>query len=176
MRVKLHVMSKKFYIETYGCQMNVHDTEKLSGILSSIGYSGTVDEHDADLVLVNTCSVREKAAQKVFTRLGQLKKLKTGKPGMKIGVCGCLAQQEGDVFFKGRPYVDLVFGPKNIAELPHLLDKVESERKQLLALSGPRQEPTFEVDTVLRDSTFKAYITIMEGCDKFCTFCVVPFL
>ena len=167
---------KKYFIETYGCQMNVHDSEKISGILGMIGYEAAADEYSADLVLLNTCSVREKAAHKVFTRLGELKGLKKGKPGMAIGVCGCLAQQEGDLFFKGRPFVDLVFGPRNIAELPDLLQRLESDRKQLLALSGPRQEPTFEVETVLRDSSVKAYITIMEGCDKFCTFCVIPFL
>jgi tRNA-2-methylthio-N6-dimethylallyladenosine synthase len=169
-------MQKKYYIETYGCQMNVHDSEKIAGILSRIGYSPSTDEFDADLVLLNTCSVREKAAHKVFTRLGELKKLKTGKPGMAIGVCGCLAQQEKELFFKGRPYVDMVFGPKNISELPSLLEELQGERKQLLALSGPRKEPTFEVETVLRDAPYKAFITIMEGCDKFCTFCVVPFL
>lgn len=167
---------KKYFIETYGCQMNVHDSEKISGILDGIGYEVAGDEFSADLVLLNTCSVREKAAQKVFSRLGELKGLKKGKPGMAIGVCGCLAQQEGDLFFKGRPFVDLVFGPRNIGQLPGLLQELEGERKQLLALSGPRQEPTFEVDTVMRDSSVKAYITIMEGCDKFCTFCVVPFL
>ncbi len=169
-------MEKKFFIETYGCQMNVHDSEKIAGILNGIGYTPSRDEFEADLVLLNTCSVREKAAQKVFTRLGQLKKLKTGKPGMAIGVCGCLAQQEKELFFKGRPYVDMVFGPKNILDLPRLLEELQKERKQLLSLSGPRQEPTFEVDAVIRDAPYKAFITIMEGCDKFCTFCVVPFL
>ena len=169
-------MDKKFFIETYGCQMNVHDSEKIAGILSGLGYGPSQNESDADLVLLNTCSVREKAAHKVFTRLGQLKKLKTGKPGMTIGVCGCLAQQEKDLFFKGRPYVDLVFGPKNIADLPVLLAELQTERRQLLAPSGPRQEPTFEVETVLREAPYKAFLTIMEGCDKFCTFCVVPFL
>jgi tRNA-2-methylthio-N6-dimethylallyladenosine synthase len=167
--------SKSYFIETYGCQMNVHDTEKMSGILRGLGFTAAITENEADLVLLNTCSVREKAAQKVFTRLGQLKKLKNGRPGVMIGVCGCLAQQEGDLFFKNRPYVDMVFGPRNIGELPSILQSLEQERHQLLALSGPRQEPTFEVDTVLRDSQFKAYITIMEGCDKFCAFCVVPF-
>lgn len=169
-------MEKKYFIETYGCQMNVHDSEKLSGILSGIGYRPAASEWDADLVLMNTCSVRDKAAHKVFTRLGRLKQLKTGKPGLTIGICGCLAQQEGDLFFKDRPYVDLVFGPRNISELPELLSRHEQRREQLLALSGPRQEPTFEVQTILRDSSVKAYLTIMEGCDKFCTFCVVPFL
>jgi tRNA-2-methylthio-N6-dimethylallyladenosine synthase len=169
-------MDKKFFIETYGCQMNVHDSEKIAGILSGLGYGPSRDESEADLVLLNTCSVREKAAHKVFTRLGQLKKLKTGRPGVMIGVCGCLAQQEKDLFFKGRPYVDLVFGPKNISDLPDLLQELQRERRQLLAPSGPRQEPTFEVETVLRDAPYKAYLTIMEGCDKFCTFCVVPFL
>ena len=169
-------MDKKFFIETYGCQMNVHDSEKIAGILSGLGYGPSHDESEADLVLLNTCSVREKAAHKVFTRLGQLKKLKTGKPGLTIGVCGCLAQQERELFFKGRPYVDLVFGPKNISELPALLAELQRERRQLLAPSGPRQEPTFEVETVLRDAPYKAFLTIMEGCDKFCTFCVVPFL
>lgn len=169
-------MEKTFYIETYGCQMNVHDTEKLSGILASLGYSPAPTEIGADLVLLNTCSVREKAAQKVFTRLGELKKLKKGKPGLTIGVCGCLAQQEGDRFLKGHPYVDLIFGPRNIGQLPSLLQCLQEERQQLLALSGPRQEPTFEAETILRESRVKAYITIMEGCDKFCTFCVVPFL
>ncbi|MCI0447300.1 tRNA (N6-isopentenyl adenosine(37)-C2)-methylthiotransferase MiaB, partial [bacterium] len=96
-------MKKSYFIETYGCQMNVHDTEKISGILNGLGYALAEDEKNADLVLLNTCSVREKAAQKVFTRLGLLKKLKQGKPGMTIGVCGCLAQQEGDLFFKNRP-------------------------------------------------------------------------
>ena len=156
--------------------MNVHDTEKISGILNGLGYALAEDEKNADLVLLNTCSVREKAAHKVFTRLGLLKILKQGKPGMTIGVCGCLAQQEGDLFFKNRPYVDVVFGPRNVGELPSILNRLENERHQLLALSGPRQEPTFEVDTILRDSAVKAYITIMEGCDKFCSFCVVPFL
>ena len=155
--------------------MNVHDTEKMSGILTGLGFNPASSENEADLVLLNTCSVREKAAHKVFTRLGQLKNLKKAKPGVTIGVCGCLAQQEGDLFFKDRPYVDVVFGPRNIGELPTILKQLEQERHQLLALSGPRQEPTFEVDTVLRDSPFKAYITIMEGCDKFCAFCVVPF-
>lgn len=169
-------MNKKFYIETYGCQMNVHDSEKMSGILSGLGYLPSQTETEADLILINTCSVREKAAHKVFTRLGQLKTLKKGKPELVIGVCGCLAQQEGDVFLKGRPYVDMVFGPKNSSELPSMLESLQKERRQLLALSGPRQEPTFEVETVMRESTVKAYITIMEGCDKFCTFCVVPFL
>jgi tRNA-2-methylthio-N6-dimethylallyladenosine synthase len=169
-------MKKTYFIETYGCQMNVHDTEKICGILNGLDYAPAEDEKNADLVLLNTCSVREKAAHKVFTRLGLLKKLKQGKPGMIIGVCGCLAQQEGDLFFKNRPYVDVVFGPRNVGELPSILNRVENERHQLLALSGPRQEPTFEVDTILRDSAIKAYITIMEGCDKFCTFCVVPFL
>ncbi|HET6268174.1 MAG TPA: tRNA (N6-isopentenyl adenosine(37)-C2)-methylthiotransferase MiaB [Acidobacteriota bacterium] len=169
-------MEKKYYIETYGCQMNVHDSEKMSGLLSGLGYTASANEFDADLVLINTCSVREKAAQKVFTRLGQLKTLKKGKPDLILGVCGCLAQQEGDRFLTGRPYVDLVFGPKNTGELPQLLQTIQNERRQLLALSGPRQEPTFEVETVLRESSIKAYITIMEGCDKFCTFCVVPFL
>lgn len=170
------MMSKKFYIETYGCQMNVHDSEKLHGILAGLGYGCAETETEADVVLLNTCSVREKAAQKIFTRLGELKRLKKGRPGLIIGVCGCLAQQEGDAFFKGRPYVDLVFGPRNVGQLPELLRKLEAERSQLLSLSGPRQEPTFEVETILRDSPVKAYITIMEGCDKFCTFCVVPFL
>lgn len=156
--------------------MNVHDTEKMSGVLSTLGYAPAPDEFQADLVLINTCSVREKAAQKVFTRLGQLKILKKGKPDLVIGVCGCLAQQEGDVFLKGRPFVDMVFGPKNAKDLPDMLARLQTERTQLLELSGPRQEPTFEVDTVLRDSPIKAYVTIMEGCDKFCTFCVVPFL
>jgi tRNA-2-methylthio-N6-dimethylallyladenosine synthase len=169
-------MNKKYYIETYGCQMNVHDTEKMSGILSTLGYGISHDEYEADLILINTCSVREKAAQKVFTRLGELKILKKGRPDLVIGVCGCLAQQEGDVFLKGRPYVDMVFGPKNARELPQMLARLQAERTQLLELSGPRQEPTFEVETVLRDSSVKAYVTIMEGCDKFCTFCVVPFL
>jgi tRNA-2-methylthio-N6-dimethylallyladenosine synthase len=169
-------MAKTFFIETYGCQMNVHDTEKLSGILSTLGYSPADNEEGADLVLLNTCSVREKAAQKVFTRLGELKKLKKAKPAMTLGVCGCLAQQEGDRFLKGHPYVDLVFGPRNVGQLPFLLKRVQDSREQLLVLSGPRQEPTFEVDTILRESSLKAYITIMEGCDKFCTFCVVPFL
>ena len=148
-------MSKKFYIETYGCQMNVHDAEKLRGILSGLGYLQAGSEGDADLVLLNTCSVREKAASKVFTRLGELKKEKKGRPGVVIGVCGCLAQQEGMAFFKGRPYVDLVFGPRNVGQLPELLERLEKERSQLLALSGPRQEPTFEVETVLRDSPVK---------------------
>jgi tRNA-2-methylthio-N6-dimethylallyladenosine synthase len=169
-------MSRKFYVETYGCQMNVHDSEKLRGILSGLGYSPAESEADADVILLNTCSVREKAAAKVFTRLGQLKKWKQGRRGLVIGVCGCLAQQEGEAFFKGRPFIDLVFGPRNIGQLPDLLDRLEQERGRLLALSGPRQEPTFEVETVLRDSPVKAYITIMEGCDKFCSFCVVPFL
>ncbi len=118
------------------------DTEKLSGILSTLGYGPSSDEQEADLILINTCSVREgKAAQKVFTRLGQLKILKEGQTRPCARVCGCLAQQEGDVFLKGRPYVDMVFGPKNARDLPQMLASCKAERGQLLELSVRGRNP-----------------------------------
>lgn len=166
--------SRRFYIETFGCQMNVHDSEKVAGVLMSRGYSPVANPEDADLILYNTCSIREKAAQKVFSRLGQFQKAKAGKRADKIlGVLGCVAQQEGEEIFERAPHVSLVCGSASYPRLPELLEQVEQGRRCVTGLSLDTDE-CFETELTRRDNRFRAYLTIIEGCDKRCSFCVVP--
>lgn len=169
---------KRLHILTYGCQMNVHDSERIAGLLQP-EYELTQDLEEADFILLNTCSVREKAEHKLYSKLGQLKQLKVQNPDLIIGVCGCVAQQEGENILKKSSYVDLVFGTNTIPKLPELLETLKQDRKtqehpaRIVDLSKMDwQEPDANV---VRESSFKAFITIMRGCDKFCTFCVVPF-
>jgi tRNA-2-methylthio-N6-dimethylallyladenosine synthase len=163
-----------YRIETWGCQMNEHDSEKMAGILQSFGLTPALDETDADIILLNTCSIREKAAHKVFTRLGQLRPRKLARPGMILGVCGCVAQQEQTQIFKRAPYVDIVMGPRRLASLPDLI--VESRRRRhATAFFDPRDSLVPESEAVQRVSRTRAYLTVMEGCNKNCTFCIVPF-
>lgn len=163
-------MKRKYYIETFGCQMNVHDSEKMSGTLKSEGYVETDNPKNADLIVLNTCSIREKAEQKFFSRLGRLKSLKKRNPDLKIAVAGCIAQQEGEKILHRTPYVDYVVGPQNI----HLLTKVDTVQGHAVACEeNPLIEDTdFCVD---RKDRIKAWVTIMYGCDNFCSYCVVPY-
>jgi tRNA-2-methylthio-N6-dimethylallyladenosine synthase len=159
---------------TYGCQMNKYESERMAGILVGLGYEITSQTRGADLILLNTCSIRDKAEQKVYSQLGQLKWLKRDNPDLIIGVCGCVAQQEGDRILQRVPHADLVFGPQNIPKLPALLAQVHTYRHQL---SDVADNPLWDEQLfpLRRDSPFQAWVTVMQGCDKFCTFCVVPY-
>lgn len=163
---------KRFYIETFGCQMNNHDSEKVIGTLEQRGYEQVEKPEEADLVLYNTCSIRDKAEQKVFHRLQQFKR-EAGK-GKVFGVLGCVAQQEGEKIFEKAPHVDLVVGSASYTKLPELLVQIESGGKRVTGLSLDTDD-TFDTPYTRRDNPHRAYITIIEGCDKSCAYCVVPF-
>jgi tRNA-2-methylthio-N6-dimethylallyladenosine synthase len=165
-----------FYIETFGCQMNEHDSEKVAGVLLRRGYRQVGSPDEARLVLYNTCSIREKAAQKVFSRLGLYDpKNNFGRDsGKVIGVLGCLAQQEGEHIFKRAPWVGLVCGSASYRKLPLLLARLEEGERRVTGLETDTDE-TFETELTRRDHPFRAYLTIIEGCDKACTYCVVPY-
>ncbi|MDQ2946226.1 MAG: MiaB/RimO family radical SAM methylthiotransferase, partial [Acidobacteriota bacterium] len=163
---------KTFYIETFGCQMNAHDSEKVAGTLLQQGYSQVEEPEDAELVLYNTCSIRDKAEQKVFHRLDQFKK-QAGK-GKIFGVLGCVAQQEGERIFERAPHVSLVAGSASYAKLPEMLVQLETGNRRVTGLSFDGAE-AFDTPFTRRDNPHRAYITIIEGCDKSCAYCVVPF-
>ncbi len=165
---------KRYFIETWGCQMNVHDSEKLAGLLAGLGYDRAERPEDSDLVLLNTCSVREKAAAKVFARLGALRRIKQRRPGMLLGVCGCVAQQEGEAVFRRAPYVDLVMGPRNLARLPEILEQAQRDGRSI-SLARDDDPIAFPASTAARRAGPRAYVTVMEGCNKTCTYCIVPF-
>ena len=162
---------KSFFIETFGCQMNVHDSEKVAGVLLGRGYRATNDPAEADLVLYNTCSIREKAAQKVFSRLSEFRR-EAGKT-KTIGVLGCVAQQEGEEIFERAPWVSLVCGSASYRRLPELLAQLETGGRRVTGLDLDTDE-TFETEITRRDNPFRAYLTIIEGCDYSCSYCVVP--
>jgi len=165
-----------FYIETFGCQMNDHDSEKVAGVLLRRGYRRVVSPDEAHLVFYNTCSIREKAAHKVFSRLGAFDpKNNFGRDsGKVIGVLGCVAQQEGEGIFKRAPWVSLVCGSASYRKLPLLLARLEAGERRVTGLETQTDE-TFETELTRRDHPFRAYLTIIEGCDKACTYCVVPY-
>ncbi len=162
---------KPFYIETFGCQMNVHDSEKVAGVLMARGYRPVTSPEEADVIFYNTCSIREKAAQKVFSRLGTFRK--KGGEGKVIGVLGCVAQQEADRIFERAPHVSLVCGSASYPRLPDLLAELEKGNRRVTGLSLDTEE-CFETAMTRRDNRHRAYITIIEGCDKACSYCVVP--
>src|SRR3984957_17072974 len=164
------VPGKSFFLETFGCQMNDHDSEKVAGLLQGRGYRAVASPAQADLVLYNTCSIREKAAQKVFARLGDWKTLADGKI---IGVLGCLAQQEGEEIFERAPWVSLVCGSASYRKLPELIAQLESGGRRVTGLDLDTDE-TFETEITRRDNLMRAYITIIEGWDYSCSYCVVP--
>jgi tRNA-2-methylthio-N6-dimethylallyladenosine synthase len=166
------VPSKTFYIETFGCQMNVHDSEKVIGTLMAQGYSQVETPEDAGLVLYNTCSIRDKAEQKVFNRLQNFKR-EAGK-GKLFGVLGCVAQQEGEKIFDRAPHVSLVAGSASYTRLGEMLVQLEAGSRRVTGLSLDTDE-TFDTPFTRRDNPHRAYITIIEGCDKSCAYCVVPF-
>jgi len=161
-----------FFLETFGCQMNDHDSEKVAGVLLSRGYRQVESPDAASLVLYNTCSIREKAAQKVFSRLGEYRTKQAA--GQVIGVLGCVAQQEGEEIFERAPWVSLVCGSASYRKLPELLAQIEAGNQRVTGLDTDTDE-TFETPVTRRDNPWRAYLTIIEGCDKACAYCVVPF-
>lgn len=164
---------KTFYIETFGCQMNAHDSEKVIGTLQHEGYNRVESEEDADLILYNTCSIRDKAEQKVFHRLNDYKKLYA--QGKRFGVLGCVAQQEGEKIFERAPYVSLVSGSASYRKLPEMLAQLERGGTRITGLDDRQTDETFETEFTARSNPHRGYITIIEGCDKFCAYCVVPY-
>ena len=161
-----------FFLETFGCQMNDHDSEKVAGVLLARGYRQVDSPETASLILYNTCSIREKAAQKVFSRLGEYREKQ--REGRVIGVLGCVAQQEGEEIFERAPWVSLVCGSASYRKLPELLARVEAGNQRVTGLETDTDE-TFETEMTRRDNPWRAYITIIEGCDKACSYCVVPY-
>ncbi len=168
-------MSRRVYIKTFGCQMNEYDSRKMAEVLgASHGFTPTEQPEEADLLLVNTCSVREKAQEKLFSELGRWKELKDARPGVVIGVGGCVASQEGDNVFTRASYVDLVFGPQTLHRLPALYDAALAGQRRVLDISFPEIEK-FDRLPEPRAEGPTAFVSIMEGCSKYCTFCVVPY-
>jgi tRNA-2-methylthio-N6-dimethylallyladenosine synthase len=163
---------KTFYLETFGCQMNVHDSEKVIGTLISQGYRQVSSVEEAGLILYNTCSIRDKAEQRVFHRLADFRRLQT--QGKKFGVLGCVAQQEGERIFERAPHVSLVCGSASYRNLPQMLAQVEAG-KRATGLDDRQTDQTFETEFTARSNPHRGYITIVEGCDKFCAYCVVPY-
>jgi len=164
---------KTFYIETFGCQMNFHDSEKVVGTLISEGYQQVQNEVDADLIVYNTCSIRDKAEQKVFNRLNDFKKLH--KQGKRFAVLGCVAQQEGEKIFERAPYVSLVAGSASYRNLPEMLVQIGAGATRITGLDDRQTDETFDTEFAARSNPHRGYITIIEGCDKFCAYCVVPY-
>jgi tRNA-2-methylthio-N6-dimethylallyladenosine synthase len=164
---------KTFFLETFGCQMNAHDSEKVIGTLLREGYRKVENEEEAGLILYNTCSIRDKAEQKVFNRLNDYKALY--KQGKRFGVLGCVAQQEGEKIFERAPYVSLVSGSASYRKLPEMLSRLEAGERRITGLDDRQTDETFETEFTARQNPYRSYITIIEGCDKFCAYCVVPY-
>ena len=164
---------KTFYLEIFGCQMNVHDSEKVVGTLLAQGYRQVSTVEEAGLILYNTCSIRDKAEQKVFHRLADYKKLQ--KQGKRFGVLGCVAQQEGEKIFERAPHVSLVCGSASYRNLPQMLVQLEAGKQRVTGLDDRETDECFETEFTARTNPHRGYITIIEGCDKFCAYCVVPF-
>ncbi|MGA8314049.1 MAG: tRNA (N6-isopentenyl adenosine(37)-C2)-methylthiotransferase MiaB [Terriglobales bacterium] len=164
---------KTFYLEIFGCQMNVHDSEKVVGTLLSQGYRQVSTVEEAGLILYNTCSIRDKAEQKVFHRLADYKKLQA--QGKRFGVLGCVAQQEGEKIFERAPHVSLVCGSASYRNLPQMLVQLEAGKQRITGLDDRETDECFETEFTARTNPHRGYITIIEGCDKFCAYCVVPF-
>lgn len=168
-------MSGKLFIRTFGCQMNEYDSARMADVLrESRGFTLTENPEEADVVLINTCSVREKPQEKLFSELGRYKALKRNRPDLKIGVGGCVASQEGAAIGKRAPYVDVIFGPQTLHRLPGLLNQSASSSRPVVDIAFPAQEKFAELPAP-RASSPVAHLSIMEGCSKFCSFCVVPY-
>jgi len=165
---------RSFKVITFGCQMNEHDSEKMSGVLSENGYRAAGDIEDAGLIILNTCSIREKAEQKFFSELGKLKRLKRQNPSLKIAVSGCIAQQEGERILRRAPFVDYIFGNQNIQDLPELLGDA-CDRARVHTGFDPGYENAY-IPAAREGSPVTAFVNIMYGCDNFCSYCVVPFV
>jgi tRNA-2-methylthio-N6-dimethylallyladenosine synthase len=173
----------KYFIETYGCQMNVHDSERMAGLLEQAGYESTPDPKNADVVVINTCSVRERAEEKLYTRLGEIRQAsrETGHEPI-VAVAGCVAQQEGSALLKRSPLVDVVVGTRSLKQLPDLVARAAAAIAQdaipddaRFVDVNPYEDITFPLGIARRYDPVKAYVTIIEGCNEFCSFCVVPY-
>lgn len=168
-------MSGKLFIKTHGCQMNEYDSAKMRDVLiNRAGMEETLEESDADVILVNTCSIREKAQEKVFSQLGRWRPLKEAKPDLIIGVAGCVASQEGEAIIQRAPFVDLVFGPQTLHRLPEMLRQKRQTGEAVVDISFPEIEK-FDNLPEPRAEGPSAFVSIMEGCSKYCSFCVVPY-
>jgi len=173
-------MSKNLYIKTYGCQMNVYDSIKMQELLKPFGFKETTQLECADMVILNTCHIREKASEKIYSELGRIKiikdeRIKQGKGDMIIVVAGCVAQAEGDEIFKRAHYVDIVVGPQSYHSLPTLLEKLARSEKNLIDLDFVEETKFDNLQETTMSQGASAFISVQEGCDKFCTFCVVPY-
>lgn len=168
--------NKQYYVRTYGCQMNENDSEKISAILEELNYTKAQRHEDADVILLNTCAIREGAENKVFGFIGELKKLKTTNPDLIIGMCGCMPQEDETVnrIYEKYPHIDLMFGTHNIHRLPLLLQEAQFSKEQIVEVWS-EEGNVYEDIPVKRDSKHKAWVTIMYGCDRFCTYCIVPY-
>ncbi|MCS6885594.1 MAG: tRNA (N6-isopentenyl adenosine(37)-C2)-methylthiotransferase MiaB [Acidobacteriota bacterium] len=179
-RRRTTVTGKKFYIETYGCQMNVHDSEKAAAVLLGMGYGQVAKPEEADLVLLNTCMVREKPEKKVYSRVGELKRGRRGekkndKKEQIIGVMGCVAQSEAQKIFRRAPEVKLVVGTHSIGKLPQLIAELEAGFERAIDVRQTKEPDFLEISPAEHQTPYVAYVTIIEGCDNFCSFCIVPF-
>ena len=173
-------MSRKYLIETFGCQMNFHDSERMAGLLEQAGYEPTSDDGDADVIVINTCSVRERAEEKLFTRLGEIRQMGLEQGSRPVvAVAGCVAQQEGTRILQRSSAVDVVIGTQNLKRLPMLVDRAidrpAAERGRPTVDLDPIEDISFPLGIARRSDPFKAYVTIIEGCNEFCSFCVVPY-
>ena len=168
---------KLFYIETWGCQMNEEDSEKLSGMLKKLGYSKTEEREKANIIIFNTCCVRENAELKVYGNLGRLKKQKAENPDLIIAVCGCMMQQKGvaEELIKKYPFVDIIFGTHNSYKFPEYLNRAKQENKSIIEIMD-KEEGILEGIPIDRESSIKAFVTIMYGCNNYCTYCIVPYV
>ncbi|MFN3521452.1 MAG: tRNA (N6-isopentenyl adenosine(37)-C2)-methylthiotransferase MiaB [Phenylobacterium sp.] len=170
---------KRLYIKTYGCQMNVYDSERMADVLAPLGYGVTDAPEEADLVVLNTCHIREKATEKVYSELGQIKRLKAARAeagaSMTIAVAGCVAQAEGEEIMRRQPAVDLVVGPQAYHQLPELIARAHRARGERLAADFAPEDKFDALPAERRPNGVTAFLTVQEGCDKFCTFCVVPY-
>ncbi|MDY7222920.1 tRNA (N6-isopentenyl adenosine(37)-C2)-methylthiotransferase MiaB [Halalkalibacterium halodurans] len=167
---------KKFLVRTYGCQMNIHDSENMAGMLKEMGFEATDETTDADVILINTCAIRENAENKVFGEIGNLKQLKREKPELVIGVCGCMSQEEGVVnrIMQKHQHIDMIFGTHNIHRLPHLLRNALFGKEMIIEVWS-KEGDIVENMPRAREGKTQAWVNIMYGCDKFCTYCIVPY-
>ncbi len=171
-------MYKRLYIHTIGCQMNVYDSQQIARLLKPLGYETASTEDDADLIVINSCSVREKAEQKAFSLLGRLASVKQKKPGIIIAFGGCVAQQAGETVFSRAPHVDLVFGTQAVNRIAGLIEAVQNDRRPVVDISF-HEKPfggSFSAEIQEARSGPCRFVTIMRGCDNFCTYCIVPYV
>ena len=168
------MMNQKYHIKTFGCQMNIYDSQKMADLLQSLDMSATDDANQADVILLNTCSIREKAEEKVFDQLGRYRRLKLKNPGLIIVVAGCVASQEGDAIIKRAPFVNVVIGPQTLHRLPALIHQARETRQPAIDISFPEIEK-FDCLPEPKAEGVKAFVSIMEGCSKYCSYCIVPY-